>query len=85
VHAERGKLADTGRNIDPLAAGQHHIARKHPQMAIFPTVAFDNISGPHREALGQGGRLTIDWQTHGTLVVLFWELVALGTWKIEHR
>jgi hypothetical protein len=52
VNAKRGKLAQIGRNIDPLAAGQHHIARKHAQTAIFAAVALDYISGSHGKALG---------------------------------
>jgi hypothetical protein len=61
--------AQIRRNIDPLPARQDDIARKDPKMPIFPTVALDNISGAYRETLRQGGRLTVDWQTHDTLFV----------------
>ena len=68
--AELGaKRAQIGWNIDPLSARQDDIARKDPKMPIFPTVALDNISGAYGETLRQGGRLTVDRQTHDTLFV----------------
>ena len=60
IHAHCAELAQIGRNIDPLAARQHDIARKHPQMAVFPTAAFDDISGADGETLRQGGGVAIN-------------------------
>jgi hypothetical protein len=40
-------------------------------MAILAAAALDDISGTDRETLGQGTRLTICWQTHGTISFSF--------------
>src|SRR5580700_4989275 len=69
MHAHGSKLAQIGWNIDPLAARQHDIARKHSQMPIFPATAFDDISGADGKTLREGSRLAINRQTHGTLFV----------------
>src|SRR5882672_11030162 len=73
------KHAQIGWNIEPLPARQHDIAGKHSQIPIFPAATFDNISGTDGETLGQGGRLAINWRTHGSL------LVCVRISKFEHR
>ena len=47
-------------------------------MPIFPTAAFDDISGANGETLRQGGRLAINWQTHGIL------FVCVGNFQISN-
>jgi hypothetical protein len=81
MHAHDPELAQIGgRNIDPLPARQHDIARKHPQMPIFPAAPFDNISGADRKTFGQRTGLAVNWQTHGTL------FVCVGNFqKFEHQ
>jgi hypothetical protein len=69
MHAHDPELAQIGRNIDPLPAGQHNIPRKHPQMPIFPATTFDDISGADGKTLGQRSGLAVNWRTHGTLFV----------------
>ena len=84
VHVHGAKRAQVGRNIDPLAARQDDIARKYPEMPIFPAATLDNISGAYGETLGQGGRLTVDWQTHGTLFVWVghFQIRTPATWRM---
>jgi hypothetical protein len=65
MHAHDPELAQIGWNIDPLPARQHDIARKHPQMPIFPAATFDDISGADGKTLGQRTGLAVNWQTHG--------------------
>src|ERR1700722_4012674 len=49
-------------------------------MPIFPTTAFDDISGANGETLGQGGRLAVNWQTHGNPLRMRWKSP-----NFEHR
>jgi hypothetical protein len=65
--AQSWRLAEIRRNIDPLSARQHHIARNHAQIPIFPAATFDHISGADGKTLGQRTGLTVNWQTHSTL------------------
>src|SRR5580700_11485345 len=80
MHAHGSELAQIGRNIDPLPTRQDDIARKHPQMPIFPATAFDDISGADGKTLGQRTGLAVNWQTHGNPLRMRWEFPKFEHW-----